>query len=512
MNTQSASDVRIDRTIDAWLELGPTELSRTVLERVREEIERGSQAKTRRRGRNLRAWNTKLVLAAITFAAVMVGVTAIGVRLVSHPSVGTSPSAPLSSSPVPGDSPSPSASNAVSASPLTERSPSSSRPAVGSPTPTAREFVRTGSMTAGRIGHTATLLLDGRVLIAGGSRYTADAGLDGSGQPLTATAELYDPATAVFTPTGSMTTPRAHHTATLLADGRVLIAGGGNSGTEADHGGLFHGFALASAEIYDPSTGRFSATQPMHDARIGGTALRLADARVLIVGGVVAGDVKSNYTDAPTSSAEIFDPAAGTFVTTGASPIGWVSSAVLLNDGRALVTSYRSSATSTSVRSIYDPVAGSFTELAELTRLETAIGLSDGRVLFIEDDAERSKTAAGVELGAIPEYIAADVYEPETGSLLPAAAPDFDFTPDAATLLADGRVLIIGYRGRADAGRPPYAIVFDPVTNDFSVTAAPTVSAAGRSATLLLDDSVLIAGGGSNEARTAAFTDAELFR
>src|ERR1044072_9486652 len=115
-------------------------------------------------------------------------------------------------------------------------------------------FTATGNMTTPRIFHTATLLADGRVLIAGGDM------IEAGGPPVPfrtqVSAELYDPRTGTFSPTGNMTTPRSGHTATLLADGRVLIAGGGvtnaNAGALADP-------ALASAELYDPGTGTFTA-------------------------------------------------------------------------------------------------------------------------------------------------------------------------------------------------------------------------------------------------------------
>jgi hypothetical protein len=118
-------------------------------------------------------------------------------------------------------------------------------------------FTATGDMTTARLFQTATLLLDGRVLIAGGSG---------------ATAELYDPLTGRFTATGNMHAPRSQQTATLLPNGTVLIAGG--DGTPA------------SAELYDPSTGTFTTTGSLSAAPYGlTTATLLPDGRVLIAEG-----------------------------------------------------------------------------------------------------------------------------------------------------------------------------------------------------------------------------------
>src|SRR5204862_955375 len=107
-------------------------------------------------------------------------------------------------------------------------------------------FTPIGNMTAPRAGHSVTLLLNGKVLIAAGTT-------DGS-----ESAEIFDPGARTFSATGEMITPRGYHTATLLADGRVLIAGGRNSKVPSP---------LASAELYDPSTGTFTATGSMHEAR-----------------------------------------------------------------------------------------------------------------------------------------------------------------------------------------------------------------------------------------------------
>ena len=133
-------------------------------------------------------------------------------------------------------------------------------------------FSPTGSMAVGRYMHTATQLQDGKVLIVGGA-------LTSTSNPLAA-AEIYDPATGAFTRAGAMATAREQHTATLLADGRVLIVGGG---TPAPGSGGFQ--ATVTAEIYDPSTGSFSVTGSMAAARTFHTATLLPNGTVLVAGG-----------------------------------------------------------------------------------------------------------------------------------------------------------------------------------------------------------------------------------
>ena len=123
----------------------------------------------------------------------------------------------------------------------------------------------TGSLNTGRYLHTATLLADGRVLVAGG--YTVALDL--------ASAELYDPATGTWTVTGSLNTARYCHTATLLPDGKVLVAGGIN----------WYRLQLASAELYDPATGNWTDTGSLNTARCWHTATLLPDGRVLVAGG-----------------------------------------------------------------------------------------------------------------------------------------------------------------------------------------------------------------------------------
>jgi hypothetical protein len=164
--------------------------------------------------------------------------------------------------------------------------------------PKAGTFSPTGSLVHPSRDADATLLADGRVLIVGG-----DQGHDFESGQFLASAELYDPKTGTFSATGSMATARDFPTATLLADGRVLVAGG-----------LTSSVTLASAELYDPKTGTFSATGSMATARCFPTATLLADGRVLVAGGDAGpGFSSGNYL----KSAEIYDPKTGTFSPAG---------------------------------------------------------------------------------------------------------------------------------------------------------------------------------------------------
>jgi hypothetical protein len=130
-------------------------------------------------------------------------------------------------------------------------------------------FSYTGSMSFARSNHTATLLANGKVLIAGGTSFYNSPAFT------MATVELYDPATRMFTATGSMTTPRENHTATLLPDGTVLIAGGNNSTSGA----------LDSAELYNPATGAFTSVGSMTTPRDQHIATLLTSGEVLMAGG-----------------------------------------------------------------------------------------------------------------------------------------------------------------------------------------------------------------------------------
>jgi hypothetical protein len=235
----------------------------------------------------------------------------------------------------------------------------------------------------GRYTPTSTRLADGRVLIAGGD------GVSTPG-PMTTCfpliAELFDPATNTFAATGALPAGRSRHTATLLADGRVLLAAG-----------ISVGPSIASAETFDPGTGSFAPTGNMAAARFFHTATRLNDGRVLVVGGENGPSL---------SSAELYDPATGTFSATGSMSVGRARHlAVLLADGRVLIAGGR--ATDGSVFAsveIYDPGTGTFSIATPMTSARfwaTAVRLADGRVLI----------AGGTDNGTVG-LLSAEVYTP----------------------------------------------------------------------------------------------------
>ena len=173
------------------------------------------------------------------------------------------------------------------------------------------------SMSTGRSFHTATLLGNGKVLITGGS---------GNGTN-SAAAELYDPVSKTFAPAGNMTVARAGHTATLLNNGKVLLTG---------EAATFGGDSTTTAELYDPNMGNFTATNPMTSARSVHTATLLNNGQVLIAGGsgfFFGGGVSDSL-----SSAELFNPTTGSFTATADMTAFREShTATLLGNGRLLL-------------------------------------------------------------------------------------------------------------------------------------------------------------------------------
>jgi N-acetylneuraminic acid mutarotase len=178
--------------------------------------------------------------------------------------------------------------------------------------PASTQWTLVASMTTARRGHTATRLADGRVLITGGLTCCGP-----TGEAFANTAEIYDPRSNLFRPTGSLLNARAFHAATLLADGRVLVTGGFTDAGES---------TTKSAEIYDPASGQFAASGPMQSGRFAHASILLTDGRVLVLGG-------------PNSSAlaELFDPRTGAW-SPGPTPApARAATATLLSNGKVLV-------------------------------------------------------------------------------------------------------------------------------------------------------------------------------
>lgn len=325
-----------------------------------------------------------------------------------------------------------------------------------------------------RISHTATLLPDGKVLIVGGSKCDVN-GCSRQSFPfdrLLSSAELYDPATETFSATGSMSIARAFHSATLLNNGTVLVIGGLNP----------EGGSVATAEIYDPATGSFTRIGDMARARFEHTASLLADGRVLIAGGL-EGDA-NDFGFFPTPTAEIYDPATQSFSPGGEMPQEAAShTASVLLDGTVLVAGGRGNTCPSegAAVAIFNPASNRFranVSLPERRAGHTATTLNDGRVLITGGGDPCDFSGFGTPSDT------AVVFDPGTSSFSSEKAMRAPRSGHSATLLADGKVLVVGST----------AELFDPATSSFAITGDPNVPRGDRRATRLADGRVLFTG------------------
>jgi N-acetylneuraminic acid mutarotase len=323
----------------------------------------------------------------------------------------------------------------------------------------AGEWQATDAMNEGRFRHTATLLQDGRVLVAAGNRKQA-----------LSSAELYDPSSGSWAPTGRLGQNRQAHTATLLANGRVLVAGGFATGG---------GKALNSAELFDPATGSWSATGSMSQARDSHTATLLPDGRVLVAGGEGQGSSLGGL-----ASAEIYDPASGTWTQTGS--LGQAReqhTATLLPNGKVLVAGGEApGGASLASAELYDPATGTWSPTGSMNQARNAYAaaqLTDGKVL-----------AAGGTDGT-NALASAEIYDPATGtwSLTGSLQQARDF--HTATLV-NGRVLVAG---GTDGNDLFFSELFDPASGTWTQTGSLEQAREQHTATLLPDGTVLVAGG-----------------
>ena len=348
-------------------------------------------------------------------------------------------------------------------------------------------FTATGNMTTARSGHTATLLLDGWVLIAGGTS---------SGSiPALASAELYDPVTGTFVATGSMTTPRFGHMATLLPNGKVLITGG--------VGGMGASYSLAAvAELYDPSTGTFAATGTLveHGGATGTLLILNATATLLNNGKVLISVGIRTIGAIPPARGfgawlELYDPATSRFALAGVVSGAFFDSATLLGDGRVLLTSRDPVEDRVSHAQIYDPSTGALVPTGDATSGHsgpTGTMLLNGKVLLAGGDQ-------GDGDGGAPN---AELYDPATGTFSGTGSLVTGREQHTATLLPDGTVLFAG--GHWDL---PNAELYNPANGTFWYFGDMITGREIFRATLLSDGRVLITGGDTYDPRLAPSAD-----
>lgn len=333
-----------------------------------------------------------------------------------------------------------------------------------------------GNMSNARFLPAIAVLPNGTVLVAGGN--------DGVGD--SQTADIYNPATQSFTPTGNMLYPVTGARAVTLQDGRVLICGGQNDA------------ALANAQIYDYTTGTFSYVQPntpapMNVARQNHTATLLANGTVLIAGG-------QNATGALTA-AEIFDPATNVFRTTGVSSLvgaRFSHSATLLPSGKVLMAGGATNASNKlTTAEIFDPATGVFTSttgsLGTARSGHAAVLLSNGRVLLV----------SGGTTGLGNFTTTCELYLPSSDTFTGTGAVATARSTAGAVRLANGNVLVTG----GSTGQTTSEIYS---TSAGTFSAGPAMITASESFTVRLNTSDVLVAGGSNGGSTF-YASAQLY-
>lgn len=361
------------------------------------------------------------------------------------------------------------------------------------------QWSATGSLSVARWGASATLLSNGKVLVAGGADHPY-------GGTFFATSELYDPATGTWSPTGSLSIGRYAHTATLLNNGKVLVVGGYNN----NYGGI------ALAELYDPTatgcgtgiTGCWTAVASMSTGRFGHTATLLPNGKVLAAGGY-------------SSTSEVYDPAANTWTTVGSmSTQRTAATATLLTNGKVLAAGGSIPfGHATATAELFDPAAtgcgtgitGCWTLTGSLGQARlghTATLLPTGKVLV----------AGGGTPGGGRGFTSIEQYDPVTGTWSLVGLMQNPRAAHQATLLPDGKVLLSGGAFSLFAGQPVRtAELVDPASPASTTAADEMLVARGAvisdapgvaafTATLLPNGKVLVTGG-SGDATAELYTE-----
>ena len=342
---------------------------------------------------------------------------------------------------------------------------------------------KNGPLQHARYHHTATLLPDGKVLIAGG--------LDIKGIGI-GNGEVYNPSSDTWSMTGVMIAPRGNYDSTLLADGRVLVVAGRSSKLRN----------AGSIEAYDPSTNQWGwLTADARTRRAHKIAL-LPDGRILISGGVLAKRGAQHARSeigvpdkVETTSVELFDIVTGKTIEAALLTHARKGhESLLLPDGRVLIIGGLTDETvdgpnidSLNSTEIYDPESDSWSlgaVMAQGRGSHTATTLPDGKVLV----------TGGVNTARQP-LNSAELYDPTTDSWSPAASMSQARDGHTGTLLSDGRVLVVGGNGTSGRLSLTSAEIYDPSSNSWSSAGNMLQGRSHHTAVQLNDGKVLIAGG-----------------
>jgi N-acetylneuraminic acid mutarotase len=326
--------------------------------------------------------------------------------------------------------------------------------------PRSATWTTGAQLGAAREAATATLLANGRVLVVGGKDPVSGAAR--------ASAELYDPEANSWSAAGSLLAARHDHRALLLPTGKVLVTGG------------WDGAALASSELYDPQLNQWVPTGALATAMRPGPLVLLSNGRAMRVGGETAlsGGV-------PALSCELYDPVTGRWTATGALNATRAQfSVTVLLDGRLMALGGVSGANYLGAMELYNPAIGAWSNAASsgIARAgHTATLLRDGRVV-VAGGANASGALASV-----------DVYNPSGDSWASLAALPSARSQHSALLLPNGRVLVSGGDGVSTAVVPP--AVFHPENNSWETIGAPSVERWSHPMLLLPRGKVMLVAG-----------------